>query len=357
MAVHFPRKTAAWLALACLPVLLLLLFQSRNAASGSSGPPEGMPDQSGHASQTSVSQKTGERPDPKRNRSLTETFGPLEETIEKKLTATQIHAFVNARNRSVDALLSAFRLGGDEAYLQEAIERFPDHPQVLFASLSQAHDPAKRLAILENLKRVEPGNALGNCLAARALFDLGRKDEALAEMQKVAGKPVNDFTIASAQNDEEAYLSAGYPPAKAKMAALFGSTKRELLQLRGLGDSMGQLRESYQSAGDADSAQAVRDLQIGLARQLQEGGTIVDVLVGMVVEKQALKGLDSDEQRARLEEIAQRKEYLTGNTKRVTALMDDPSVAEGDWLLFFDRAKLFGETAANEWMLEKYPGK
>jgi hypothetical protein len=358
MSVHFPRKAAAWLALACVPVLLLLLFQSRKGAAEPSTTSDGNPDRTGHASPVSLSQKTHrERPDAKHNRSLTEIFGPLEETIEKKLTASQIHAFVSSRNRSVDALLSAFRLGGGEAYLREAIERFPDHPQVLFSSLSEAHDPAKRLAILENLKRVDPGNALGSCLVARGLFELGRKDEALAEMQEVAGKPVNDFTMPSAQNDEEAYLSAGFPPGKAKMAALFGSTKREILQLRGLGESMGELRGSYQSAGDADSAEAVRHLQIGLGRQLQGGGTIVDALVGMVVEKKALEGLDSEESQARIEEIGQRKEILTGNAKRITALMDDPSVAEADWLLFFDRAKLFGEAAANDWMLEKYPGK
>jgi hypothetical protein len=357
MSVHFPRKAAIVLALACLLVLLLLLFQSRNTASGSSASPEGNPDRAGHASPASLSQKSvRERPEAKRNRSLTETFGPVEQAIEERLTAEQIHAFVGSRNRNVEALLSAFRLGGGKAYLEEAMERFPDHPQVLFASLTQEFDPAKKLTILENLMRVDPGSGLGNCLAARALFELGRKDEALAEIQKVAGKPMNDFMIAFAQSDEEAYLSADFPPAKAKMMALFGGSKQAVLQIRGLADSLGELRGSYQSAGDSDSVETVRDLQIGLGRQLQDGATIVDVLVGMAVEKKALQDLDSEEQRARLEEIGQRKEYLTGNTKRVMALMEDPAVAESDWLLFFDRAKLFGEAAANEWMLEKYPG-
>jgi hypothetical protein len=41
--------------------------------------------------------------------------------------------------------------------------------------------------------------------------------------------------------------------------------------------------------------------------------------------------------------------------KQVTELMKDPAVPESDWMLYFDRVKLFGETAANDWMLEKYP--
>ncbi|MCW1885269.1 hypothetical protein OKA04_11060 [Luteolibacter flavescens] len=356
MAVRFPKKAVAWLPLACLLALLMVLSWDR--ASESSASSDGTADKGGNGLASRLQESRRERPAAKRNRSLSEAMGGSpEDVIEENLSAAQIHAFVSGRNRSMESLLSAFRLGGGKAYLEEALERFPDHPQVIFASLSEAHDPAKRLAVLENLKRVDPGNALGYCLSARGLLDLGKKDEALAELRQMAGKPVNDFTVANAQSDEEAYLSSDYPATKAKMAALFGSTKTEILRLRNLGDSMAKLQAEYESAGDSGSAQEVRDLQIGLGRQLQNSGTIVDALVGMVVEKSALAGLDSAESQARLEEMARQKETLTGNAERIMALMGDPAVEEGDWSLFFDRAKLFGAAAANDWMLEKYPGK
>lgn len=38
-------------------------------------------------------------------------------------------------------------------------------------------------------------------------------------------------------------------------------------------------------------------------------------------------------------------------------LMKDPEVGENDWLLYFDRVKIFGEAAANDWMTERYPGR
>lgn len=63
----------------------------------------------------------------------------------------------------------------------------------------------------------------------------------------------------------------------------------------------------------------------------------------------------SEEAAARLEELAQQKQSLTDRSKQVTNLMKDPAVPEGDWLLYFDRVKLFGEAAANDWMLEKHP--
>ena len=275
--------------------------------------------------------------------------------LERNLTAEQIDAFVNAETRSVGSLLSAFRLGGGEAYLKEALERFPNHPQVLMTSLTQVQDAETRLAILENLKRVDPDNALGNCMAARSLLELGKKQEALEELQRSVGKPVNDFTIASAQSDEEAFLASGLPPAQAKLMALYGGSKSLLLQFRGLADGMRELRGDYQAAGDDQSVETLRGIQVGLAQQLQEGGSLVDILVGMVVEKDALKGVDSEEAAARLEELNQQKQLLTGRMNQVTELMKDPAVPESDWMLYFDRVKLFGETAANDWMLEKHP--
>lgn len=274
---------------------------------------------------------------------------------ERKLTAGQIDAFVKARNRSVDSLLSAFRLGGGEAFLREAEERFPDHPQVLITSLSQWQDAEKRLAILENLKRVDPGNAMGNCMAARALLQLGRKDEALEELRKSVGKPVNDFTVALAQNDEEALLFSGLPPAQAKMMALFGGSKTLVLQLRGLSDQMAEMRKGFQAEGDEQSVETLRGIQSGFSQQLQQSGTLIDNVVGMFLEKRALKESGSPEALAQLEELDQRGRSLTTKANQVMELMKDPAVSESDWALYFDRAKLFGEAPANDWMLERYP--
>lgn len=358
MPTSLPKKTAVGAAVLCLVALVFVLLPSRDQGAGTDAGSEN-------------GTRAGSRPGPasrapkvERDRAAAPGKRSFAEILalasngglaEQGLTAEQIKTFVDARNRSVDSLLAAFRLGGGEAYLKEAMERFPDHPQVLITSLSQVQDAEKRLAILENLKRVDPDNSMGNCMAARALFQLGRRDEALEELRKSVGKPLDDFTISSAQNAEEAFLFSGMPPAQAKLMALYGGTKSLVLQLRDLSDHMVKLGEEFRAGGDEASAESVRGIQSGLGQQLQGEGTLVDMLVGMVIEKKALRDIDSDEARARLEEIEQLKQNVTGRMKQVTELMKDPSVAEGDWMLYFDRAKLFGETAANDWMLEKYP--
>jgi len=270
-------------------------------------------------------------------------------------TAEQIDAHLASRNRNLDSLLSAFRITGYKGFLTEALERFPDDPRTVLAALPLEKDPDRRLEMVEAFKRAEPGNAMGNCLAARALLDMGRKDEALAELQDLAGKPFDDFSLISLQADEEVYLEAGIPPVEARMNLLYSQNKPHTLQIRKLGTEIAEMREAYRSSGDEASAEALLEIQTGLGRQMQDGDSIIDSLVGMALEKQVLKDIDSDEARARLQEIDFKKEAMNQQSQAVSELMKNPEVPESDWLLYFDRTKLFGEAAANNWMIERHP--
>jgi hypothetical protein len=59
-----------------------------------------------------------------------------------KLTRQEIDDYLQARSRSASALLTAFRLSEDEAFLREAMEKFPHDTQVLLASLRLVGDPS-----------------------------------------------------------------------------------------------------------------------------------------------------------------------------------------------------------------------
>lgn len=272
-----------------------------------------------------------------------------------KLTSEQIDSYLSARSRSATTLLTAFRLSGDEAFLREAMEKFPNNPQVQLASLRLFADPAKRLEILESLKLSDPENGLVDCLSARALFDLGKNEEAIATLSQCASKPIRDYTVLSCQDDEEAYLAAEFPPLEAKMTAIYQSTKPLLMQVRHLADGLKVQRESDGLAGDNAAVQSSRDLQLQLAGNIPQSGFLVDSLVAMVIEERVLKEMDSPEALARVEEIEKQRNSMVENSKRITALMETSAVPENDWLLYFDRAKLFGEKAANDWMLERHP--
>jgi hypothetical protein len=272
-----------------------------------------------------------------------------------KLTRQQIDDYLSARSRSAAALLTACRLSGDDSLLREACDEFPHDTQVLLGSLRLVTDPAKRLQILKSLKQSDPDNAIADVLSARALFDLGKNEEALAALSQSAGKPLRDYAVLSSQNDEEALLAAGIPPLQAKMAALFPETESLTREMLDVSKSLKKQRESAGLAGDDAAVQTSRDLQLQLAAQVRQGGFMIDSMVASAVEAGALKGIDTPEARARLEELVQEKRSMDEYNRRLGTLRETSVVPESDELLYFDRVKLFGEKAAADWLLEKYP--
>ena len=273
------------------------------------------------------------------------------------LTRDQIDNYLSARPRSASALLTAYRLSWDEAFLREAIEKFPDNPQVQLTFLARlVPDPAERLEILESLKHTDPKNGMVDGLLARALFDLGRNDEALAALSQSVGKPIRDYCLHDVQNAEEAYLAAGFPPLEAKAASIFGASVALVVNLRSLADMLKKQRESAGLAGDDVTVQSSRDTQLQLASQLQlDDAYMMKKLIGISLENSVLEEIDTPEARARIEEMALQRNSMIGSSERVQALMKNSAVPETDWLHYFDRLKVLGEGAANDWILEKHP--
>lgn len=289
-----------------LAAVILVLWQSGTRREEA---PSGGLREVSHSPDRKPRSKTEDRRDSKAGKhSLSEMMSGQEGFL--RLSREQIDAYVNSHNRNLASLLSAYRINGDKAFLKEALERFPNDPQTLSTALRLEHDPGKRLEMIEAFKRAAPDNAMGNCLAARALLDLGRKDAAAAELRALSGKPLEDFTLISSQNDEELYLASGVLPVEAKWNAVSSQNKQHILEIRKLSSEMAEMREGYRAAGDQESADSLLEIQMELGRKLQGGGSIVDSLVGMILEKNGLKDLDSEEASARLEELALRKDAI-----------------------------------------------
>lgn len=275
-----------------------------------------------------------------------------------KLTPAEMENYLSSRNRDVESLLVVFRMTLDKALIDEALEKAPNDPEVLLCALRLSSQPEERLKLIEDFKRNAPGNGIGNCLAARALMDLGRDQEAIAELSQSAGKPIDNFIVKSCQSVEEAFLSAGYSPLESKTAALFGANSPELLQLANpVWKKLESLRLGYESAGNAVDAQALRDLQTRIGHSLQQNSTAVESVIGIAYEKNAWKGLDSPEALAYLQELALRREAIVEKSQQVDELRKDAAVPESDWLLYLDRIKIFGEQAANDWMLQRHASR
>src|SRR5579859_2815091 len=192
-----------------------------------------------------------------------------------KLTSQQAETYLKANHRSAASLLAAYRTTGDRGLLAEAMEKYPNDPQVGFeAAFSKNASPEERRQWLEALKRSDPSNALGNYLSALDLFKAGQTDQAVQELVAASGKAqFRDFTLDRIQDDFEAYLAAGYPVAEAYTISSRELLVPQLAQMKELGLDMIALAGAYRDSGDSASAQTVLEMAAALGQRY--GNTVV----------------------------------------------------------------------------------
>ena len=286
-----------------------------------------------------------------------------------QLTAKQVEPYLKAHRRDAASLLAAYRTTGDSALLTEAMQKYPNAPQVaLEAAYSKDTSPEAQRQWLESFKQSAPDNALPNYLLALNYFKAGQSDQAVQELIAAFGKPqVQDYFVARMSDNEEAYLSAGYPPAEAKA---LGPEQLPLMPDRGdlkqLAYDMVDLANSYRQAGDETSAQAALQMAAHLGHRYESaspGQPTIDQLLGFRMEKLALGtmepnspyGAQGQTVQDRLNQIAQQYSALQN-----LVLQSEPfrkTMPDQDWIGYTDRLKSFGEEAALRWVLSKYGQK
>ncbi len=286
---------------------------------------------------------------------------------DPKLTAEQVRAYLNANHRNVGSLLAAFRTTRDPAMLEEAKQRFPNNPQVAFEAAMDPQAKAEdRRQWLEAFKNSDPENALPNYLAASDLIKAGHPDEAVKELIAAGGKQsFQDYTQDRAQDDEEAYLSAGYSVAESKTISSMQLLLPQLLMLRDLGRSLEDLAGTYKQNGDAASSQAVWQMVATLGQRYSTatpGQPEISELVGIAIERSALQAMDPNAQytdgqtvQQRLESLNQQKATLAELNQQVEPLL--AGMSDQDWIIYKDRWRMFGEESAMRWVIGKYGGK
>jgi hypothetical protein len=286
-----------------------------------------------------------------------------------QLTTKQVESYLKAHRRSAASLLAAYRTTGEPALLEEAMQKYPNDPQVaLEAASRQDVLPEAQRQWLETLKKSAPENALPNYLLARNYFKAGQTDQAVQELIAAFGKPqVQDYFVDRMSDNEEAYLSAGYSAAEAKA---LGPEQLPLMPDRGdlkqLAYDLVDLANSYRRAGDETSGQAALQMAAQLGRRYETGGPgqpTIDQLLGFAIETLALNALDPNSVygdsgqtvRDRLNEVARQKATL-----KELVTQSEPfrqTMVDQDWIGYTDRLKTFGEEAALRWVLSKYRQK
>jgi len=290
-----------------------------------------------------------------------------------QLTAAQAENFLAENHRNASSLLAAFRTTGNAAYLDEALRKFPDNPQVAFeAALKKDASPQEKRRWLDALKKSAPDNPLANYLAALEYFNSGQADHAVEELIAAAGKSrFNDYYPDRLQANEEAYRSAGYSEVETRVATSMGPgglAQPQLRAFRDLSVKMVDLANSYRQAGDETSAQAVLQMAVNLGENFDgsKGPANRPPLTrasGLAIEARALSamdpaspfGTDGGTVKDRLDHIASEKAAIVELVKQLDILY--PKATPQDMINFLDRARLFGDEPAMDWLKQKYGEK
>jgi RNA polymerase sigma factor (sigma-70 family) len=284
-----------------------------------------------------------------------------------RLTSEQAEKYLGENGRSAGALLAAFRCTRDVALLEEAKQKFPNDPQVAFeAAFKSDIPPEERRQWIEIWKQSDPENPLADYLSASEYFKSGRADQAIEALVAASGKQkFTDYTLDRAQNDEEAYLSAGYSVAEAKMIPALQLLLPQLAELKQICLSSVDLANSYRQAGDASSADALLQMAVNMGEHFDgsrnaSGTPLITQLVGIAVERIALKamdpalpyGVEGQTVNDRLHQLAQRSKRLNEIATQIDELT--PRMSERDYISYKDRWLRLGEESAAKWAVEKY---
>jgi len=276
------------------------------------------------------------------------------------LTTEQADAFLKANGRRASTLLAAYRTSKDLASLREAMAKYPDDPEVAFEAVTCPWTTADEKRPW--LKTFEE-NALANYLSAIDDFKSGKTDDAIRELSGAAGKRLDDYTQTRIQDDTDVYLSAGFSTAEAQMASTQSLLLPQLAPLKQLGLQLVDLANSYNQAGDSASAQAALQMALRLGQTLDSAQSsspaLISQLVGFAVERMALNAMDPNASigngltvQDELNRIAQTKRIINDLDNQTRPLMGN--LTDQDWVNFTNRRLLFGESAAMQWVLNKY---
>ena len=279
-----------------------------------------------------------------------------------KLTLEQVAGYLAENHRSVESLLGALRATGDKSLLEEAKEKFPNDPRVIYEAAWRSDLPEERRKWLDALKDSAPDNAMGNLLSAAQYFKSGQSGQAVQEVIAAGNKPIQDYSIDFLENAEEAYRAAGYSEGEAKAIASMSLLLPQLAQFKQVGVGLADTAKAYAQGGDQASAQASLEWARDLGQRLNDAGstTLIQNLVGLAIQQIALNGMDPNATLGDAGQTVQsQKDAVQAQRQAIKTLAQQSeailqTMTDQDLEIYFDRMWWFGEQGALRWAFAKY---
>jgi tetratricopeptide (TPR) repeat protein len=247
------------------------------------------------------------------------------------------------------------------------MEKYPNDPQVAFeAVLDKDLSPEEQRQWLNTFKQSAPDNALADYLSAFNYLKAGQTDQAVQDLTAASGKSLTDYTLARAQDDEEAYLSAGYSVAEAERISLSWLELPQLRQVKQLGQDLVGLANAYSQSGDQASAQAALQMAMNIGQRYANAPAntpLISQLVGMAIERMALGAMDPNSPYGgNGQSVQDQLNQIVHNRAAIKSVVEQaqpflPMMSDQDILIYENRRMAFGEVAALQWVVSKYGQK
>ena len=232
-------------------------------------------------------------------REMISSAGGLQETIRQIVTSEGIDSTLQEHNEDPAYWVAAASLAHDPeaalAYLEEAAKLYPDSSMAL-TSLVEAHFALDRIdestmAYIDQMKKIDPTNALADCYAAYCQFNNGDIDGALQSLSQASIKDRfadDSIDLLMARNDY--FLSEGSSESVALSLSAFDLPLSHMGMLREIGEhSMAQADVLY-AAGQYEGALQIVTEVSKLGGTLSSSGRfVISDRVGMAMQISAFQ--------------------------------------------------------------------
>jgi hypothetical protein len=205
-------------------------------------------------------------------------------------------------------------------------------------------------------------------LSAQDYFKNGNPDAAVQELMAASGKSQFDaFLTESKLDEEDLFFSSGYSTLDSaqESSGWYQDDATELATYKQLAMGMGDLQKQYLAAGDASSAVNLAQMGMTLGNQINGGDSgkyFINQLVGMSIEANSVRQLDQntsydflDGQTPAqvLQQLKDQKTALRNLSQNFQAAY--PSLMPDEITSYIERSKIYGETAAKQWVVQQHP--
>jgi len=232
-------------------------------------------------------------------REMISSAGGLEEAIRQIVTSEGIDSTLQEHNENPAYWVAAASLAQDPeaalAYLEEAAKLYPDSSMAL-TSLVEAHFAQDRIdestmAYIDQMKKIDPTNALADCYAAYCQFNNGDIDGALQSLSQASIKDRfadDSIDLLMARNDY--FLNEGSSDSVALGLSAFDLPLSHMGMLREIGEhSMAQAEVLY-AAGQYEGALQIVTEVSKLGGTLSSSGRfVISDRVGMAMQISAFQ--------------------------------------------------------------------